>query len=46
MADPIQYTYVDDFSTGAPPKVYEVPVYKTLRSALMNTSALQPISRR
>ncbi|UTC28569.1 hypothetical protein MARCHEWKA_00560 [Brevundimonas phage vB_BpoS-Marchewka] len=46
MSDPIQYTYVDDFNTTAPAKVYEVPAYKTLRSALMNTTALQPITRR
>ena len=46
MSDPTQYTYVDDFSTAAPPKVYEHPIFKTLRGALMNTTALQPISRR
>lgn len=38
--------FIDGFSTGAAPKTYAVPTYKTLRSALMNTTALQTISRR
>lgn len=40
------FPHIDAFSTSTPAKTYVVPTYKTLRSALMNTSALQTISRR
>lgn len=43
MSDPTQYTYE---YANAPTKLYPQPVFKTLRAALMNTTALQAISRR
>ena len=42
MTDPTNSTY----NYGEPAKVYEQVAYKSLRSALMNTTALQTISRR
>lgn len=43
MSDPTTYS---TYSVKDPVKLYPQPVFKTLRAALMNTTALQAISRR
>lgn len=43
MSDPTTYT---TYNVNDPVKLYPQPVFKTLRAALMNTTALQTIARR